>query len=206
MIKRTFTLAYLLMALCLLPSFTYYSPDQPAKVVFIEGQNLMEIGTDKLRIDLSELGVDYFDNNTSDTPLFSEKDGWVHYIMNPAWHAVLVIWEKQADTPAETHARYMIIHASDESALLPKTAVQDESGVFAVATKKGIMMRPGNGIGYYLPVSSALGLEEMKDTRLSILEYDPELKQKVVEVRFSNATLTGIKIGVENRQIGYLVN
>lgn len=175
------------------------------KVSFIYGQNLLEIGPDKLRLDLSALGTNFFDENTSDFPIFSPDEGWAHYILNPSWHGVLVVWERDTGCTPGGEARYMIIHAGDESLLSLSSVIQDPSGVFAVATQKGALIRAGKGNGFYVPISTSLGLEELSDTRLTISETDPELNQKVVEVRFSNASLKGIKIGLENRQIGYLI-
>jgi len=177
----------------------------PITISFIYGQNLLEMGTDKLRLDLSVLGTNVFDENTSDFPIFSPDEGWVHYILNPSWHGVLVVWEREEGSTSVTEARYMFIHAGDESLVLPSTVIHDDAGVFVVATQNGVMIRTGKGNGYYVPLSTALGLEEIKDTRLTILDHDPELKQKAVEARFSNASLKGIKIGIENRQIGYLI-
>jgi hypothetical protein len=189
-----------------LPYFSDNNPeDNPDKITFIYGQNLLEIGPDKLRIDLTGLGASFFDEKTIEMPVFVPDENWVHFILNPEWHGVLMLWEKDTAAEIGSRAKYMIIHAGDESKILPATAIKDEAGVFAVATRKGIMVRADEGIGYYVPVSTALGLSCLERPILKILQYDPELRQRVVEVRFENATIAGIKIGIETREVGYLI-
>jgi hypothetical protein len=55
----------------------------------------MEIGIGMTKIDLTRPGVDAFDSKTIDRPVYTPEEGWVHYIMNPGWQGVLVVWETQ---------------------------------------------------------------------------------------------------------------
>lgn len=177
---------------------------QPLEIAFIYGQNLLELGTERLRLDLTALGADAFDQNTVDMPVSTPQEGWVHYIMNPSWHGLLILWEADMENETKGQARYMYIHAGDEGNLVTSTAIYDVEGVFAIATEKGVMLRAPGGNGYYFPVSEALGLNRLESVRLSMISHDPELEQKALEVRFEGASVKGVKIGVFTKEIGYL--
>jgi len=179
--------------------------DPPAEILFDYGQNVLKIGSDKLRIDLTALGANSFEEHTIEIPVYASDIGWVHYVMDPDWHGVLVLWEIDGEVKNESRASYMILHAGDESKVLLATAINDDSGLFAVASLKGILLRTCESKGFYFPLSDALGINEMEGIQLKIIGYDSELGQKAIEVRVTNAMVEGIKIGINTREVIYLM-
>ncbi|MCK9400228.1 MAG: hypothetical protein M0Q51_09605 [Bacteroidales bacterium] len=179
--------------------------DPPAEILFDYGQNVLKIGSNKLRIDLSTLGANSYEEHTIEIPVYASDVGWVHYVMDPDWHGVLVLWEIDGEIKSDSRASYMIIHAGDESKVLLATAIHDDSGFFAVASLKGILLRTCENKGYYFPLNNALGINELEGIQLKIIGYDSELGQKAIEVRVSNATVEGIKVGINTREVIYLM-
>jgi hypothetical protein len=166
----------------------------PMKIIFNYGQNTLRINNNTLRIDLVPLGANYFDESTIDDPQFVPGIGWVHYIMNPAWHAVLALREPSG--AGESQASYMLIHAGDESRVMPATAVADTTGTFAVASRKGVLLGTSGQKGCYLPLCSYLGLGQFNEVSLDIVAFDPDLAQRALEVHVPNTLSGGYKIGV----------
>jgi hypothetical protein len=172
---------------------------KPMEIRFNYGQNTLKIKNNTLRIDLSPLGANYFDESTVDEPQFVPGAGWMHYIMNPGWHAVLALREPSG--AGESQASYMLIHAGDESRVMPATAVADTTGTFAVASRKGVLLGTSSQKGCYLPLCNYLGLAQFDEVDLDIIAYDPDLAQPALEVHVPNTLSGGYKIGVNTLEI-----
>jgi hypothetical protein len=124
---------------------------------------------------------------------FSEDE---EYGKNPGWQGVLVVWEILGEIDKNSKTPSIIIPTNDGTFVVPLTAVDDEKGAFAVASEGGVCARYNGNSGYF-PLIKKLGVEKLVGTKLSIVEYDPELKQKIVEVKVTNSTKGGVKIGIE---------
>jgi hypothetical protein len=117
---RVIVLASLLPFLLIVMTISQIPP--PEKTMFVNEQNVMEIGPYVTKIDLTPLGVTAFDNKTIDRPVFTPGEGWVHYIMNPGWQGVLVVYETQGKLAKNVDIIVNFISTNDRSFVVPLTA------------------------------------------------------------------------------------
>jgi hypothetical protein len=136
---RARVLASLLTLLLIRTAFGQNRPPEITR--FQGGDNVMIIGIVMTKIDLTRLGVAAFDNKTIDRPVYTPEEGWVHYIMNPGWQGVLVVWEIQGEINKFSKLRSTLFSTNDGSPVVPLTAVDDESGAFAVASERGVCVK-----------------------------------------------------------------
>jgi hypothetical protein len=84
-----------------LPPPQKINPDtkpEPMKTNFLKGTGILQIGNLMGSInneDFAKLRVTGFDGNEKDFVVYSPEDGNLHYILNPNWAGVYVIFEKR---------------------------------------------------------------------------------------------------------------
>jgi hypothetical protein len=211
---RTLFAASLFSLLIISPAFGQSPPPQkanpdtkpePMKTIFIKRTGAYQLGNGIGGIsnkNLKDLGVSCFDGNEKDYVVYSLVEGNVHYILNPNWTGVYVILEYGSHLGVDDKilTEDMVIGTTDGSKIMPRTAVND-NGTFAILSEKGICFR-NKDLAEYNNLSDPLKVDRIEG-KISII-FDPEMNQKVIEIRTTNTKVPGIKIGIEKYKADYI--
>jgi hypothetical protein len=153
-------------------------------VVMTAGTNTIAFRNGQTDVNLTKLGVEKFDGTEISVPIYSDKYGWLHYILNKNWTGVLVVKEPAT---TDTSMNAAAIYSEDGSKTIdPNANRTDTGGVFVVPTDKGIILRNGDIQGY-VELATQFKVEKLENPSVEIT-FDKKTGKKIAIVSISNSS------------------
>ncbi len=152
-------------------------------MVMTPGTNRIAFRSGTGKVNLAKFGVENFDGTEISVPVYSNKYGWEHYVLNKNWPGVLVVKEPAV---GDTVLNSFGIYSNDGSKTIdPNANRTDESGVFVIPTDRGVILRNGE-MGGYVELATHFKVKKMENTSV-IITIDKKTGEKIAVVSVTNS-------------------